>query len=372
GFNTEKIYKTIKKPGVNEYYISGVVNLTGNIYFGFQGKDLMDETSHVYGFYRAEIYVDSQKIFSYKMDRIPFKKGRDINTFIEYKHWVNTKNHFIRSLVEPNNQLSFYETIHNGIYNFTGKGTKQVKILVSDYHGNTASCTFTVNMNTSRIAKNRSDIYTDIIPVFDNCYYKENDIIIQFYKNSLYDTLKLRYIKDTVKLNSRYVSNIHYIHSNVVPIKDSITIKILPKGTIPNNLKNKVHVVEVGSTFDYNAGGYWDGDFMCTAIKKFGKYALKIDTIPPSIKSIHVYQGANLSARKCIFFTITDSGSGIASYDVYIDNTWVIAYLDAKSNLLKVCFQDTRQIQFGKKHDLLVIVKDRVGNIREFKSNFYK
>ena len=116
----------------------------------------------------------------------------------------------------------------------------------------------------------------------------------------------------------------------------------------------------VTSRFEY-------GELIAT-ISSFGTYTILKDTLAPSIKQSFL-KGASLKGRKSVWFTISDNLSGIGSYDVYIDGNWVLASFDAKISRLNVDL-DEEVITKGKRHEVEVVIKDRIGNELIHKTNF--
>ena len=57
--------------------------------------------------------------------------------------------------------------------------------------------------------------------------------------------------------------------------------------------------------------------------------------------------------------TITDKGSGVDKYDIYLNGKWVIGAYDAKNNLLYYDVDENMKIG---KNKMEVVVVDGVGN----------
>ncbi len=102
------------------------------------------------------------------------------------------------------------------------------------------------------------------------------------------------------------------------------------------------------------------------SFKSFGQFQIKIDTIGPIIKTQIPINKLKKVIKKLdqISFIISDQLSGIGGYYVYINDKWVLAEYDAKSNLLTHKFDSSTPVG---KLKILVSVQDKVGNVSVIK-----
>ena len=124
------------------------------------------------------------------------------------------------------------------------------------------------------------------------------------------------------------------------------------------HIKNKNKLVLKSGNSYYTPRS--SNDSVYFSVKNFGWFLLEEDHKAPRIgttlkskKSRHVNKNSTLS------FTITDALSGIGKYKLYLNNEWVLAEFDAKSDLLTYKFNEDSPR--GKLH-LRLEVEDRVGN----------
>jgi hypothetical protein len=107
-------------------------------------------------------------------------------------------------------------------------------------------------------------------------------------------------------------------------------------------------------------------------VRYFSNYALLKDTKPPLIKKVDPYPGKKTRQRKPkIEAVVRDDLSGIGSDQdvlVTIDGEWMIPEYDPETNVLFT--RPTFPLSYGK-HELLISVKDRCGNKREVRRNFF-
>ena len=71
-----------------------------------------------------------------------------------------------------------------------------------------------------------------------------------------------------------------------------------------------------------------------------------------------------MSALKSLRFKISDDMTGIETYDIYLDDVWVLGQYDAKNALLYYEIDD--KMQKGS-NNVKVVVTDAVGNKKTLK-----
>jgi hypothetical protein len=64
-----------------------------------------------------------------------------------------------------------------------------------------------------------------------------------------------------------------------------------------------------------------------------GKYALAIDTTP-TVSMGKSIEGRWVSTQKTIQLSINDTGSGIKSYDGYLNGNWILFEYDTKTRII--------------------------------------
>lgn len=113
----------------------------------------------------------------------------------------------------------------------------------------------------------------------------------------------------------------------------------------------------------------WNNGFLTANPMSLGTFYIGIDTVSPAITPIGFAPDSDLSSRKDIKFRISDSFSGIRTYEPSIDGKWALFEYDQKNNLLIYRF-DPKRITKGTRHNLVLKVTDNAGNLSTFKSSF--
>ena len=107
-----------------------------------------------------------------------------------------------------------------------------------------------------------------------------------------------------------------------------------------------------------------------TTTKTLGKYTLLIDNQEPKIYNCNFKNGDWISNYQFLTIKISDSQSGIKSYEAFIDNDWILMEYDVKNKKLTYNFKDKQLV--GTKHIFKLVVSDNVGNTNTYNSTFYR
>ena len=118
-------------------------------------------------------------------------------------------------------------------------------------------------------------------------------------------------------------------------------------------------------------GGKYENGYVTTELRSFGKYAVAIDSIAPTIKALNIQSGKELNGQSSIRFHVEDELSGIASYRAFIDNDWILMQFDPKNDLLFYIFDDER-ISSMKNHEFELYVEDSKGNTSFYHTSFFR
>ena len=165
---------------------------------------------------------------------------------------------------------------------------------------------------------------------------------------------------------------VHQIHNNLVPLNKNAAISIKTKN-LDDLFQSKALLVNINpETGIYRAaGGKYENGRVVGEIKNFGNYAIRIDTIPPTIKPLSIVNNNTLTEADKIRFTITDDLAGIDQIEGLIDGIWALFEYDAKSNTI-THYLDAERFEFNKLHQLQLTVTDTKGNFSVYEATFQK
>lgn len=112
-------------------------------------------------------------------------------------------------------------------------------------------------------------------------------------------------------------------------------------------------------------GGKLKNGCVETTTFSMGEYTLKIDSIAPTVKASNFKDGQSVKELKSLRFKISDDMTGIETYDIYLDDVWVLGQYDAKNALLYYEFDEKMKAGIN---NVKVVVTDGVGNTKTLKA----
>jgi murein DD-endopeptidase MepM/ murein hydrolase activator NlpD len=346
------------------------VRVTGNIIFGIEAFDYLNDSELKTGITTIELKVDTTKYFSLTLDRFSFAETRYVNSIIDYSLFIKAGKKIQRSYVAPNNKMSIYSgLVHKGVVNFVDSRTHKVQYIVKDVYGNKSELTFWVKSHppppAGRFVEKKPE--GTLFSCRSDNHFANNDLIFELPEGALYEDLYFLY-STSEPLKGGY-SKVHHLHNETVPVQSSCHLSIKTEG-LPKNVESKALIVKVEGPSKYSSrGGKWDNGFIKTQVKEFGDYMVMVDTTAPTIRPVNVSPGKKLSKQSTIKIKISDNLAGIKSYRGILNGKWILMDYDAKNQLLTYSFDD--RIRTGK-NDFILTVRDNSGNEAVYKASLIK
>jgi murein DD-endopeptidase MepM/ murein hydrolase activator NlpD len=350
---------TLQKDGT---YLSDRVATNGKIGFGITAIDNDDVSFNKNGVYKVESFYNGNSNYGYQFNTYSFDEMRYINALIDYPRYKKTGQRVQKLFMKTPFALSIIKTdALNGVLPVVPNLASAYRVEVSDYYGNKNTVNIPVQydslpaiVNPTPEASNYSVKYNK-----DANFAKDN-MSVFFPAGTFYDDFNLNF---DVK-NDRI-----YIHDDTVPVHSNFTITI-EDGKYPENLKDKVYIGRItGKSSSYNATSRKDNVYTAKS-KTLGQFGLVLDTIKPTISIAKPIQDKWLSDVKRIQFTISDSMSGIKSYNGYLNGNWILFEYDNKTKRITHDFNDG--IVAEGANDLKIEVVDNVGNSAIFETRFFR
>jgi hypothetical protein len=200
--------------------------------------------------------------------------------------------------------------------------------------------------------------------------FKTDQLKLKIPKGSLYKDLEFNY--HLMPTPPGYYSDIHVVHKNTVPLHKRAELKIKVKN-LPEEFQDKALMVMVddvsGETIP--AGGVFSEGWITSTIRSFGHYAVKIDTLPPTIIPLSISNSTTLKESSRIRFKIEDDLSGINTIEGKLDGQWALFEYDAKYNLITHYF-DPERFELNKRHYLRLTITDNKKNQALYEATFWK
>lgn len=318
---------------------------------GFVGFDRANASTNKNNIYEAKVLLDDKIIYHHQLNNISFDNGRYVNVFSEKEGGVKFQKCFSPSCYN----IAIYKTLINGgkiVLNDTL--SHKVSLQINDEKGNKNTLTFfvkTKNLKGYSVNTNKYNVFCN-----KDFNLKDDNFNIAIPQGTVTDNM---YIHKRVYIKAPIGGGVELGDINTKVIK---AFKMSLK--ISNPIKNKESKLVMTVNGDVIGGNFEDG-WLTADSKSFGSFKFTYDTVaptitfPPSKKKHSASSGTNK-----ISFKIADNISGIADYNVYVNDVWQIAEYDAKSNTVSCYFTETDP------KIVRIEVSDKVGNKAVLNKNF--
>lgn len=332
------------------------IKISKKAYIAYQIVDYKDARTNTMGISQLEQKIDGKVNFDCIIDKISYATIRFINTFVQYD--LNRASNFsvIRAYVSPNNKLDIYKNIVNrGLIDPPSKGSqKRLSTTIVDDAGNDIQIEFDIvrgeESENAKLTENEVIAHWNVDQTF-----KAGNLTVNIPFGSLYEDCVLPFRVD---------SGVYIVGNEGIALQKKIVVNVAEFVPEYNQEYACLAVLKNNGKLSYIGGGYVNGEIV-TKTNTLGKFVIAYDSIAPVIKP-RIRDKATLKGRN-IVFTVTDDLSGVASYDIYIDDKWVIGEFDPKTSSLKTSVALSNNPNL---HRVLVCVKDRLGNVGIFKTSY--
>jgi hypothetical protein len=343
-------------------YLSDKVITNGKIGFGINTSDYDDVSYNKNGVYKVQAYYNGLANFGYQFDTYSFDEMRYVNAFIDYSRYKKTQQRIQKLFMKTPYKLSVIKTDETkGVISVVPNLTALYRIEVSDFFG---------NMTTVSIPL-KYDVQPSIIsqePILSKYLVKANKDF-NFAKENISAFFPAGTFYEDFYLNFDVKNDTLFLHDDTVPAHSNFTISIEDKKhTEAQREKLFIGLIERIKT-SYVPSFQKDAVFTAK-VKTLGKYALVLDTIAPKINIAKPIEGKWLTDKKTLQLTISDSLSGIKSYNGYLNGNWILFDYDNKTKKITHDFSDG--IVAEGANELKLVVIDNVGNSTTFETHFFR
>ncbi|TVR38706.1 MAG: M23 family metallopeptidase [Cryomorphaceae bacterium] len=343
-----------------------VVRVFGPASFAVHTYDLLNEFPNKCGIHRIRLYQEDELIFESQLDSINFNTFRQINTYKDFRLFHLKKWHYHRSYVSPYNDLTVYKTaVNNGVVHLP-HGRHSFQYVVNDSYGNESTLQFQVEWLTQApatvptVGKKVKDVFHhDRENVFET-----DNLALTIPPQRLYEDTDFTYAEGAKLWNS--LGPVHHIHDGMVPVDKWFTLR-MKIDDIPEELEEKVLVTAVtGGQYHKAKGGRYKDGWVTTRLREFGSFTARIDTVPPRIKPMNIFNGKNMAGVPRIDLSITDDLSGIKHFEARIDGEWILMEYEPKASRITHHLEKGR---FKGTRELVVKVTDERNNVATYKAS---
>jgi len=350
------------------------IRVFGQIAFGIQATDRA-HASGILGLYTKRVFLDDELKFAWRLDEMPFSHMRFLNAFIDYAHFDSTGQRIQWTHVLPGNRLNIYEKVFNrGIFPLLENDVHHLRIEAADFSGNTSVLNVVLLVDEQMepvepIRTTRDEPGRLFSHMVSNTFQAEGIRVVvpQF---ALYEPIHFEY-RVEIPTDSQIFSNIHHVHHSGTPVHTNYTLSIRPVG-LPQNLEDKALIARWNRRNNEWAayGGRFENGFITHNVRRFGTFAVFLDTVAPEIRPVNVRNNIIPATQNIVTFRITDDFSGIGTYRATINGRWFLMEFDAKSDTLQGTLEHT-DLPSGE-HDFVLTVTDRRNNKTTYRAKIIR
>jgi len=323
---------------------------------GIGAYDTQTGSTNHNGIYEGDLYIDDQPAIGFQMDRINYNDTRYLNAHIDYKKKVNG-GFYIQLLSElPGYRNSIYKRVAgNGTIDLSDGKIHAAKITVYDGDGNHSDLRFSLRYDGTPRRNNSAQSKMFYPSMVDG--YEAPDCEFYLSEKSLYDSVHIQYARSASSITPA-ISALHSIGAVYIPLQEPITIRIKP-------LNNLTDAEESRTIMQRTAGGKtevrkveWNNGWAKANFSEFGNFQLAIDTEPPQIVPVNLYDGANLSKASRIVINIRDNFSQYENFRAELDGQWLRFTNDKGRSFIYVFDEKCAR----GSHELKISIDDEAGN----------
>ncbi len=350
--------KVVRDKGIYTIPSGSSLEASGALGISVEVFDYLDGASNRCGIHTLEMYVDNNLSYSHIMDEFAFSETRYINAHIDYEERTTSGNKVHRLHRLPNDRLRIYnQELENKPLQIEEARNFNIRIVASDVAGNSSALEFTLKgregTNIDHISEKGDVTHMKYNEVNS---FKEGSVSLMIPANSLYQDLNFSFNSSPPAFGS--LTPFYQIATSVVPVHKAYTLSIECPDLDPSLRKRLLLISHDDKGEVVSAGGEYKDGHVHAKLRKFGAYAVAVDTIAPQITPL-----GNMR------FTITDELSGIAKYEGYIDNQWALFEYDPKNDLLSYHLDESR-ISKETDHELELYISDEKGNVNLLHTTF--
>lgn len=344
-------WKKLKK---SSPYLNGTALkvVPGTYSLGLLSKDFFTDTRYRLGINYCWVTANDELLYQYQIECMDFTKGRYINTHLDYYLKSTTGVNYIRLFQEPFNPYPYYKQNQRAEVYLRQGDSSVLRVYVQDLAGMRDSVHLLLVGDSSgqRLQWTASHSYDTLFRVVKG---KTNHLSYGIWKMSLananfYHDFDLK-LRNKQRRAGALVPSLQ-LHYPYTPLHSHIKISVaLDKDLLKYG--KQLCAISYGGDRKVYEGGSISNNRLHFKTRSFGEYSLAVDSVAPRI----VLERLSRNLR----FRISDNLSGIKSYQVSIDDQWILMEYEPKLSLLFGTVPDW--IKTGK-HQLKIVVTDDRGN----------
>ena len=334
------------------------VHANGEISFGIRTFDQVGTSTNKNGPYLYELFLDDVLAFQVEADSFSYSEPRYVNSLLDYRRYKQNKTSYVRTETDPFNKLQMIEKKNGTVFVEEGD-TVNVRFKISDYAGNVSQISFqlvgVVPAVVERPEHRRSEYFVKADGTL-NSRVEIDDFCVSMERGTLF---RDEWIQTGQRDEKGCCSRIYRFGTDELTTFKNYTVSIRPDERWTNYAK-KMYIAYIDGKGNLSSlGGKMKNGRLETETRNLGEFAIKIDSIAPKVQASNFKDGQSVSKLKSLRFKISDDMTGIETYDIYLDDVWVLGKYDAKNALLY--YEIDEKMKQGT-NKVKVVVTDGVGN----------
>lgn len=365
GLDKASYYDVVRhNSGVCRLQGGDTISAYGTLAFGILAFDRSEGSTRRNGPYSYELIADNETLFKLECDSFSYNETRYVQSLIDYPRYVADKKQYLRTLIAPYNRLSLYDA-GNGVVHISENDTVDMNFVVKDIVGNRSEVHFTI-IGVKPISIDREPYPRSYYHVKADGSLNSEIIIGDFIASAMRGTFDDDvWMKTGTAERDDAASLVYSYGDGTIPALKKVKIKIKPFPQWANDSRLYIANITDDGVTNYLGGEMIDGS-MEVSTYTLGNYAIMVDSVAPKIVPLNFKNGHAVTSLKSLRFMISDDDTGIRSYNIFLNNNWVLGQYDAKNKLLYYEFDS--KMPKGK-ISLKVVVEDNVGNKKEYKAS---
>jgi len=326
------------------------------ISFAIGATDRFSGSNNPNGIYAAKISVDGRPVSSFTLDNIGYDETRYINAQIDFPYEARGGGSLQHITPLPGAREVAYNTYEgDGIIHLTDTEPHAVLIEVYDANNNVTRIPFRVQYDGSLSPSATGAAGEQFLPGEINVFERDAFQVVTTEK-TMYDAVNVSFSASSNSA-ANAVSPLFTFLSAAIPSHDSVTIRIKPNATIPDEWKDRVVIRGTAGSRSVVQKATWQRGWLMAKFRQFGSYQAFIDNIPPTVNAVP----SDLTRATRIVFTPTDNFNTIKSFRVEVNGQW-LRFTNDKSRTWIYTFDE----KFPRgQSQLKVRVEDEAGNVTE-------
>ena len=339
------------------------VEANGEIAFGICTYDQVGTSTNKNGPYLYELFLDDELVFQVECDSFSYSEPRYVNSLLDYRHYKENKSSYVRTETDPYNKLHMI-AVKNGTVIVDEGDTVKARFKISDYAGNSSQISFDVVGTAPVVVERPQHRRSEYFVRADGSM--NSDITIESFNVSLEKGTLFRdeWIQTGQRDEKGCCSRIYRFGDEGMTTFKNFKVRIRPEEKWVNHPKKYIAYFDNSGKVS-SLGGKMKNGCMEVETRSMGEYTIKIDSVAPTVKASNFKNGQSVKTLKSLRFKISDDMTGIETYNIYLNDVWVLGQYDAKNALLYYEFDE--KIKAGN-NNVKVVVTDGVGNEKTLKT----